>query len=89
MALRHHITLPFDRLARELNLPLRGMIPEHTFAVRRAQNAPGWEEIGAQVPALEVRRARILYERGIITVPAKPLDTVQSQEHKTKRRSSK
>ena len=89
MATRHHITVPFDRIVSELKLPARGVIPEATFTVRRPQNAPGWEEVGAPVPALEVRRARILYERGVIAAPAKPSEAAQGPEPKTKRRSSK
>lgn len=66
MPLRAHVTLPFDRLAGELNLPMRGVIPSGTFLTLRSQPALGWDEAGRPVPELTARRARLLYNRGFI-----------------------
>lgn len=79
MGLRAHVTLPFDRLSSELKLPTRGTIPAGAFVTRRPQPAPGWDAPDLPVPELQVRRARQLYERGIIT-PAP-----QSQEAEIKK----
>lgn len=66
MPLRAHVTLPFDKLAGELGLPLRGTIPAGTFVTNRPQPAPGWDSTGLPVPEITSRRARLLYNRGII-----------------------
>ena len=77
--MRHtHVTVPFDRLAGELNLPLKGIIPAGAFVTVRPQPAPGWDAAGLPVPSLTARRARVLYERGIIgPKPSPPQPAVQ------------
>jgi hypothetical protein len=64
--LLRHISIPFERIASERDLPMRGIIPSGTFLTRRPRPALGWEEAGMPVPEISVRRARILYNRGDI-----------------------
>ncbi len=69
--LMKHVSIPFDRLAGELNLPLRGIIPPGAFVTGRTSPSPGWDKPGLPVPELTSRRARQLYNRGfIVPVPA-------------------
>ena len=68
MAQRTHVTVPCGDVAAKLALPDRGEIPAGVFTVKRPQQAPGWEK-GERTPAMPLRRAQLLYERGII-VPA-------------------
>lgn len=74
MSLRRHTPhIPFETIANERDLPMRGIIPSGTFITRRPYPAEGWREAGLPVPSLARRVAKILYSRGdIVPVPLRP-----------------
>lgn len=72
--LLRRVSIPFDRVVGELGLPLRGIIPPGTFVTARTSSTDGWDRPNLPVPELTSRRAKQLYNRGIIA--PRPTQTV-------------